>query len=1253
MINKIYQTDLINNTEKIYYFTTTRSLNNIDLKILSFIIPNYSIKSKYNYAYKIGPRCNFQSPWSSNAISILKRVGFPVKNIEMIISYPKEVEYDKMTHQIYDNKTRLFDEDLNNIEEAKSIEDIDEYNKTASLSLDKDDIEYYQQLFEKIGRNPTDIELFDLSQSNSEHSRHWFFRGLLYFKEDGSDININDKSLFDMVKRTLQGDNSMIAFSDNSSAIRGHEVRDIVYNNLLYTCKKRDYDIVFTAETHNFPTGIAPFPGAATGTGGRIRDNLAVGRGGMLIAGTAGYCVGALNIPGYKQTWETDLNLKYLDDNTINQPLRILIEASNGASDYGNKIGEPIIQGFTRSFGAILNQKRIEWLKPIMFTGGLGQTPHKLLKKEEPKDGMNIIRMGGPAFRIGVGGGAASSRVQTAENQEVDLNSVQRGDPQMENRLNRVIRRCLDMGSNNPIKSIHDQGAGGLGNLVKELVEPVGGMIDLKNVTLGDKTMTSLEIWSAEFQESVAILANDGDLETIRNICIEENVHCDLLGKVFNTGKIQVLDTRFNKNYVVDLELEKIFGEVPRKKYLLTPLNEEIKYKQDYNNTVYQGIAEVFKLVSVGSKRFLTNKVDRSVTGLIARQQCIGPLGTPISDFSSVTHTHFDVSGAVTAIGEQPIKGILNPGAMARLTVIEMLTNIIWANITNLEDIKCSGNWMWPLKMDGEKYKLWETCKSMVKFMRKLGVSIDGGKDSLSMSVTTKNGEIIKSPSTLVISGYVGTDDVTKSVSQQFKKSNGKSYVIWIDFSPNQKNLGGSAFQQVFSNLGGNTPDFEPSGKKIEIFKRVFKLIQKWIREGVIKSGHDISDGGLITAIAEMSLASNIGININIENFTDKFTYNEILFAEEPGLLLQIDLNKGLMKRLVELNNISKNEFGINLIGEINDDFRFRINNKDNLLDISINELRHLWESTSYEIEMLQANPKCVKEEFEFLTNNSFTEIPYKYDKEFSIPNNNFEKNIYVGIVREEGSNGDKEMISAFMQSGFQIIDMNMNKLDRVSSKNSEYELAKLFSRLRCIAFVGGFSYADVFGAGKGWCSSIKYNTLLYKYFEDFYLRDDTLSLGICNGCQLMTELGWIGDGNIELVKNESNRFESRFSFIEISNKDEHSPWLIGMDGWKLGVWSAHGEGQFIMDEKYVENVSMKYLDLNGEVTQKYPFNPNGSQNSCAGCVSNNGRHLAMMPHPERTFLEWQWPDYEGNDIHNWTPWIKLFTNAYKWLSDK
>lgn len=1250
MLNKIYQTDIINNIEKIYYFTTTRSLTNDDLKILSYIIPNYTLKSKYNYQFKIGPRTNFQSPWSSNAISILKRIGFPILNIEMIKSYPKEIEFDKMTHQIYNDNTKIFKNEDINISKCNRIDNISEYNTEASLSLDDDDILYYKNLFEEIGRNPTDIELFDLSQSNSEHSRHWFFRGLLYFNEDSSDINNSNKSLFDMVKRTLQGDNSLVAFSDNSSVIRGHEVKDIVYKNLLYTVRKREYDIVFTAETHNFPTGIAPFPGASTGTGGRIRDNIAVGRGGMITAGTAGYCVGSLNIPGYEQNWERDLNLKYINDKTINEPLRILIEASNGASDYGNKIGEPIIQGFTRSFGAYINKDRIEWLKPIMFSAGLGQIPHKFLKKEEPEEGMNIVRMGGPAFRIGVGGGAASSRVQTAENLEVDLNSVQRGDPQMENRLVRVIRRCLDMGTNNPIKSIHDQGAGGLGNVVKELVEPIGGLVDLKNVTLGDKTMTSLEIWSAEFQESVAILAYDKDLEIIRNICNEENVHFDLLGKVFKTGKIQVLDTRFDKEYIVDLDLEKVLGDVPRKKYLLTPLPQNIQCKNEYFNTVYQGISEVFKLVSVGSKRFLTNKVDRSVTGLIARQQCIGPLGTPISDFASVTHTHFDVSGAVTAIGEQPIKGILNPGAMARLTVIEMLNNIIWGNITNLEDIKCSGNWMWPLKMEGEKYKLWETCKSMVKFMRKLGVSIDGGKDSLSMSVTTKDGDIIKSPSTLVVSGYVGTDDVTKSISQCLKRTNGKSYVIWIDFSPNQKNLGGSAFQQVFSNIGGNTPDFEPNGKKIEIYKRVFKLIQKWINEGIVKSGHDISDGGLVTALAEMCISSNIGLDINIENLMDKFNYNEILFAEEPGLLLQIDLNKGLLKRLIELNNITKNEFGISIIGEINDEFRFRINGNKNLLDISINELRYLWESTSYQIEKIQADSRCVKEEFEFLINNEITKIPYKFDKNFEIPNNNFDKNIYVGIVREEGSNGDKEMISAFIQSGFQVIDMNMNKLNRVSSKNSEYELAKLFSRLKCMAFVGGFSYADVFGAGKGWSASIKYNNLLYKYFEDFYLRDDTLSLGICNGCQLMCELGWVGN-NIELTKNESNRFESRFSFIEINNKDDKSPWLMGMDGWKLGVWSAHGEGRFIIDDDSSHNIAMKYLNLEGEVTDKYPFNPNGSKFSCAGCVSNNGHHLVMMPHPERTFLEWEWPDYIGNEIHNWTPWIKLFTNAYKWLS--
>jgi phosphoribosylformylglycinamidine synthase len=646
---------------------------------------------------------------------------------------------------------------------------LEKINREMGLGLDDWDLDYYTGLFVKdIKRDPTNVECFDLSQSNSEHSRHWFFRGRLIV--DGKEV---PHTLMKIVKATWEANrnNSVIAFSDNSSSIRGYEITTIIPEApgtpSPFREAQRKHDIIFTAETHNFPSGVAPFPGAETGTGGRIRDVQATGTGGLVVAGTAAYCVGNLRIPGYELPWE-DASFAY--PSNLASPLQIEVEASNGASDYGNKFGEPLIQGFTRSFGLRLpDGERREWLKPIMFSGGIGQMDSRHTTKSEPKKGMFVVKVGGPAYRIGMGGGAASSMIQGENIAELDFNAVQRGDAEMEQKMNRVIRACVELGERNPIVSIHDQGAGGNCNVVKEIVHPAGARIEIRKIQVGDETLSVLEIWGAEYQEQNALLLKPEHAPIFEGLCGREKVPVAFIGQVTGDGYIVLHDAN-DGSTPVNLELSKVLGDMPqktftldRKKTVLTPL------ELPAGLTVRKALDRVLRLLSVGSKRFLTNKVDRSVTGLIARQQCCGPLQLTVSDVAVIAQSHFGLTGAACSIGEQPVKELLDPAAMARMSVAESLTNIVWAETSGLGDIRCSGNWMWAPKLPGEGSRLYDAAIAMRDLMITLGMAVDGGKDSLSMAakVTNADGthETVKSPGTLVISAYVTCPDITKTVT--------------------------------------------------------------------------------------------------------------------------------------------------------------------------------------------------------------------------------------------------------------------------------------------------------------------------------------------------------------------------------------------------------------------------------------------------------------------------------------------------------
>jgi phosphoribosylformylglycinamidine synthase len=1069
--------------------------------------------------------------------------------------------------------------------------------------------------------------------------------------------------------------NSVIAFKDNSSAIRGYPIRTIVPDIPGTPCpfQKNDlvYHIIFTAETHNFPTGVAPFPGAETGTGGRIRDVHATGRGSLVIAGTAAYCVGNLHIPGYALPWEEPPFVYPLN---LASPLQIEINASNGASDYGNKFGEPLIQGFTRSFGLRLpDGERREWVKPIMFTGGVGQIDNRHIDKGLPEKSMYVVKIGGPAFRIGIGGGAASSMIQGENIAELDFSAVQRGDAEMEQKVTRVIRTCVEMGDRNPIISIHDQGAGGNCNVVKEIIYPAGAKIEIRNIQLGDHTLSVLEIWGAEYQEQDALLLHPDRTDEFLAFCKREKVPCAIIGDITGDGYIVIHDS-IDGNTPVSLELSRVLGAMPRKTFNLEripPVLEPLKLPE--NITIISALGKVLRLISVGSKRFLTNKVDRSVTGLIAQQQCVGPLQLTLSNVAVVGQSHFDLTGAAISIGEQPIKGLINPGVMARMSVGEALTNIVWAKVSALEDIKCSGNWMWAAKLIGEGARLYDAALALRDILLEFGIAVDGGKDSLSMAAkvmdTSGKAEIVKAPGNLVISAYVTCPDITKVISPDIKRP-GESRLLYIDLGGGRYRTGGSALAHVYKQVGAEAPDVDDP----QLLKRAFHVVQKLIEGDLILSGHDRSDGGLMVTLLEMAFAGNCGLEINIVQkpasgspsvpplekgskggLTDVLF--PLLFSEELGFI--IEYLPEYEQRMTDIFKQADIPFQIigktltekEIIIQVNDQPIFREN---------MCELRAIWEETSYQIERLQANPECAEEEKRVNFDRSgpaytlkFTPSPLRGNGKDGDELSQVSKLPKVAILREEGSNGDREMASAFYHAGFDVWDVTMTDL---------LDGAATLDDFRGLAFVGGFSYADVLDSAKGWAGVIRFNEKLFEQFERFYARPDTFSLGVCNGCQLMALLGWIPWRGIpdhiqpRFIQNRSGRFESRFSTVSIIRSP--SIMLQGMEGSTLGVWIAHGEGRLIFPDKDVmrdvlqkELAPVGFVDDNNEFTEIYPFNPNGSPSGITALCSHDGRHLAMMPHPERTFLKWQWaymPEEWKKNLEA-SPWLRMFQNARQW----
>ncbi|MBN2073215.1 MAG: phosphoribosylformylglycinamidine synthase [Actinobacteria bacterium] len=1324
-----YYRYIVNNFEYCFYVKAGTHLTPVERDILRWLLAetfepqkfgrNSFLKNHGNIV-EIGPRLNFETAYSTNAVAICNGCGLgSVMRLEKSRRYRfpgatrlerfiKE-NHDRMTECVYKIPLKSFETGAT-AEEAymvplleRGIKALEDINIHMGLGFDRWDMEFYYDLFTRlIGRNPTNVECFQLSQANSEHSRHWFFKGKLIL--DGKEI---PGTLMQLIKEPLCSNptNSLIAFKDNSSAIRGYKISTIIPSKPGFCSpfekKHVTYHPIFTAETHNFPSGIAPFPGAETGTGGRIRDVEATGRGGLVVAGTAGYCTGNLNMPDFKVPGE---DKDFIYPSNMASPLEIMIGESNGASDYGNKFGEPVIQGFTRTFGQKLaGGERREWIKPIMFSGGIGQIDNRHIEKFKPRKGMLIIQIGGPAYRIGIGGGSASSLIQDEAREELDFNAVQRGNAQMEQKMNRVIRACIEMGDENPVLSIHDQGAGGPCNVLTEIVEPAGGRIEIRNIQTGDRTMSVLEIWGAEYQERNALLINPVNLGLLESICLREKVNLECLGEITGDGRIIVHDSSYSEgphgdvrdfssgkgpsngvygidNNInrqdsgssfpgdisrsdscgyedrarvatpVDLDLKKILSNIPQKTFELRSVPGILKkFNIPENLAIKDAVRLVFNLPSVGSKGFLVRKVDRSVTGLIARQQCCGPLQLPVSDVAAVAQGHFGKTGAAISIGEQPLKIMVDAAAGARMSVAEALTNMVWAYISDLGDIKCSVNWMWPAKLPGEGAEIFKAVKALSNIMKEIGIAVDGGKDSISMAARVGS-DIIKAPNEVVVSAYAPMPDIEKIITPDIKKP-GRSRLAFIDISGGRKRMGGSAIAQALGEIGMDCPDVDDPGK----LAGAFRATQELIKNGLILAGHDRSDGGLITVLSEMAISGNCGMEIELPAIVHGTEHSIMagLFNEELGLAIEyLPENE---KRIFSIYS----GFGLTAIplGKTLVEKRVTVSaGGKTFLDLNTGTLLKWWEEISDKLESHQMNPGLAREQA--LSHGRkgpayhLTFTPRETPGEIM----DIKNKPKLAVLREEGSNGDREMASAFYLAGFEAWDVTMTDL-----LNGTVDLGDF----RGVAFVGGFSYADVLGSAKGWAGIIKFNTGLREMFDRFYDRQDTFSFGVCNGCQLMALLGlvpWRGLDELKqprFITNPSGRLESRWVSVRIN--ESPSIMLKGMEGSVIGIWINHGEGFFYCPDREVFNdikdkklVPVSFVDDSGNPTGKYPFNPNCSPGGITGLCSPDGRHLALMPHPERAFLTWQWPwmPVDWRESLKVSPWLKIFQNAREWCGE-
>ncbi|MEP3823842.1 MAG: phosphoribosylformylglycinamidine synthase [Marinobacter sp.] len=1239
--------------------------------------PSVEVEAQDGVLFLVVPRPGTLSPWSSKATDIARNCGLrQIRRIERGIAYyirsSKKLgleQREKIAALLHDRMTQKVFHEMGGAELLFSNEEprrlgrvpivsggraaLVEANARLGLALADDEIDYLVESFIRLERDPTDVELMMFAQANSEHCRHKIFNAS--WDIDGE---AQDKSLFAMIKNTyeMNSEGVLSAYKDNASVIVGSEAGRFypAPGTGVYSYNREPVHILMKVETHNHPTAIAPFAGAATGSGGEIRDEGATGRGSKPKAGLSGFTVSNLNIPGDEQPWE----LGYGKPSRIASPLDIMIEGPIGGAAFNNEFGRPNLTGYFRTFeekvaGAAGEEVR-GYHKPIMIAGGMGNIREEDVEKGNIPVGAKLIVLGGPSMLIGLGGGAASSMDSGSSNENLDFASVQRDNPEMERRCQEVIDRCWQLGEQNPICFIHDVGAGGLSNAMPELVKDGGrgGKFELRDIPSDEPGMSPLEIWSNESQERYVLAVAPEDLERFDALCRRERCPYAVIGEATEEHHLELADSYFNDK-PVDLPMDVLFGKPPRMHRSVTRASFTKPIFDSSKIDLQDAIRRVLRLPSVGSKSFLITIGDRTITGLVARDQMVGPWQVPVADVA-VTAASFDVrAGEAMAMGERTPLAVIDAPASGRMAVGEAITNLAAAPIEKLSNIRLSANWMAAAGHPGEDENLYETVKAVgMELCPALGITIPVGKDSMSMKTTweEENGEqkSVTSPLSLIVSGFAPVTDVARTLTPQLRTDAGETDLILIDLAAGQNRLGGSALAQVYSQVGAVAPDLDDP----EDVKAFFAVIQGLNSDGKLLAYHDRSDGGLFVTLAEMSFAGRTGVSVKLDGLAeDSSQFARELFNEELGAVVQVRREDTEFV----LQQFSAAGLGdhTGVIGTLNESDRIELTFAgESVVDEARADLQRLWAETSFQIQSLRDNADCAKEEFDNLLDAEdpglSVDLTFDINEDVAAPFINSGARPKVAVLREQGVNGQIEMAAAFDRAGFEAVDVHMS--DLLSGRIS---LESFQSLVAC----GGFSYGDVLGAGEGWAKSILFNDRVRDQFASFFTREDTLALGVCNGCQMLSNLHELipgSEGWPRFVRNQSEQFEARLVMVEVAQSP--SAFLDGMVGSRMPIAVAHGEGRIEFAagntaDSLVENklAALRYVDNRGEVTSRYPYNPNGSEGGITGVTNRDGRVTIMMPHPERVFraVQHSWrPDGWQED----GPWIRMFRNARRWL---
>ena len=1187
------------------------------------LLSGNEVQGKY-----IGPRKEMITPWSTNAVEITQNMG--ITGIIRIEEYEKETElshFDPMLQRKYDGLTQEIFTIIHNPEPILYIEDIASYNKQEGLALNADEIAYLESLSTKLDRKLTDSEIFGFSQVNSEHCRHKIFNGT--FVIDGKEKPF---SLFKLIRQTTeQNPNRVIsAYKDNCAFIQGPVIKHFAPETQnkpdYFTLQEFESVISIKAETHNFPTTVEPFNGAATGAGGEIRDRMAGGKASFPIAGTAIYMTSYTRLDNPERIWENATKPRPWLYQT---PKDILIKASNGASDFGNKFGQPLICGSVLTFEHFENDKKYGFDKVIMLAGGVGFGKKQDSLKENPKVGDKVVLLGGDNYRIGMGGGAVSSVATGEYNNSIELNAVQRSNPEMQKRAYNAVRALGEM-YRNPVISIHDHGAGGHLNCLSELVETTGGTINIDALPIGDPTLSAKEIVGNESQERIGLVLQEKDIDLLRQIADRERAPMYVIGETNGTHQFTFINNK-NGEKPIDLQIDDMFGNPPKTIMQDVKTTEVFSKITIQESQLHEYLNQILQLESVACKDYLTNKVDRSVTGRIATQQCCGELQLPLNNCGVVSLDYIGVKGIATALGHAPVAGLISAPNGSILSIAEALTNIVFTPIEGgLQGISLSANWMWPCKNSGEDARLYDAVEAASNFSKALGINIPTGKDSLSMTQKYKDGELVYSPGTVIITSVGEVIDITKTIEPVIQPIE-DSVIVYVDFGKSGESLGGSSFAQITNTLGTSTPSVTDA----TYFAKAFQAIQSLVTSGKLHAGHDVSSGGLITCLLEMNFANTQGgLQISLDGFSNK-NIVEVLFNENPAVVIQTSK--------ASLESLQNQGISCIALGTIQSKRSISIQTQQGNFEFDINALRNTWYKTSYLLDCEQSGKTKATERF-----NSFDKIPlqYSFPTNFKGNTNAYGIDLHrktksgtrAAIIREKGVNGDREMAWCLYAAGFDVKDVHMT--DLIAGRET-------LEDIQMIVFVGGFSNSDVLGSAKGWAGAFLYNEKAKQALDAFYARKDTMSLGVCNGCQLMVELGLLYPEHSQkpyMEHNDSHKFES--IFLGVGIQQSSSIMLQSLEQSKLGIWIAHGEGKFRLPlDKSQYQIALTYN------YESYPANPNGSDHNVAGICSQDGRHLAMMPHLERALYPWNWAYYPSDrktDIVS--PWLEAFVNAKNWI---